>query len=243
MAEEEENPAGDAAANEPSDVEKGNAPVSAEDSISQRNKNVSIYKEARLMMQGTNVWKRSVLSAAHPRLTSFFSSRTGPFTVAYLMFVYADLKEYLRADRENCQGDPEMIERLVNCPCSALDIITVYNDNIEKVRELVNCEERTEMYKGVFTQFNTEQLQQVQVTTFSDENADKECVYAVAVNHFLKRVSVVFRGSVTQQDFVKDAKALVGAVDNPLGDPPELGIHLGFKEYLYGEENVLDALL
>lgn len=86
------------------------------------------------------------------------------------------------------------------------------------------------------------------VTAFGDENADKELVYAVGIDHVRKRITVAFRGSVTPSDFITDACIEFHRRDNPLkdcetimdycgsekeqGQPSTIGIHHGFDEYL-----------
>ena len=72
-------------------------------------------------------------------------------------------------------------------------------------------------------------------------SAEKEVVHAIVVNEARKRVTVVFRGSVTQQDFIQDAKCAQRKVDNPVFPlvndadlmPEQLRIHTGFYEYLH----------
>ena len=62
-------------------------------------------------------------------------------------------------------------------------------------------------------------------------------VHAIVVNEFRKRITLVFRGSVTQQDFIQDAKCAQTKVANPaahLSEPPwipTMNVHFGF----YGE--------
>jgi hypothetical protein len=74
---------------------------------------------------------------------------------------------------------------------------------------------------------------------FGDDYSKSECVYALVKNPILKRIVLCFRGSITTQDWFQDSKNVVAYVRNPLGLRPGLtekvGIHLGFKEYLYDE--------
>jgi hypothetical protein len=74
---------------------------------------------------------------------------------------------------------------------------------------------------------------------FGDNNALHECVHVVHTNTHSKQVVVTFRGSITAQDWMTDAKLLSGELANPLFEheddqPPFLGVHLGFRDYLYG---------
>ena len=72
---------------------------------------------------------------------------------------------------------------------------------------------------------------------FGDENSDNDMVYAIGINDLRKRVTVVFRGSVTPTDFQKDAKMSLEKHPNPVtgidsNQPNEIGIHQGFYDYL-----------
>jgi len=76
----------------------------------------------------------------------------------------------------------------------------------------------------------------VVVTHFMDENAESEMVHAVVVNHVRQRVSLVFRGSVTTQDFAQDAKCVQKKVPNPYASkdvPDVFNLHTGFYQYLF----------
>ena len=44
------------------------------------------------------------------------------------------------------------------------------------------------------------------LTHFDDRNSEQEIVHAIAVSPAKKRITVAFRGSVTQKDFIQDAK-------------------------------------
>ena len=80
---------------------------------------------------------------------------------------------------------------------------------------------------------------------FGDDNADSECLYMVNTNPINKRIVLVFRGSTTLQDWVKDSKMIASEIQNPVADRPDqlpmIGVHLGFREYLYGESKSLTA--
>jgi hypothetical protein len=81
-------------------------------------------------------------------------------------------------------------------------------------------------------------IQQCTLDYCGDDNSENDCVYLIFKNPTNKRITVCFRGSITYQDWIKDAKVVVGDIPNPLSDrpdqPPTIGVHLGFKEYLYG---------
>ena len=135
-----------------------------------------------------------------------------------------------------------MLCLLTDLPCTGLDIASLYHENYDRVQELVQCDERTDMYRDSMSSLDKQELLQVEITALDMEKSEEECVYLVSVNHVLKKVTVAFRGSVTAQDFIQDAKALVGEIPNPIEESQEqsseLCIHLGFREYLYGHKGI-----
>jgi hypothetical protein len=97
---------------------------------------------------------------------------------------------------------------------------------------------------------------------FSDENSEKELVYAIAINRYettfckpntlrlfcaatflfsprlsrtMKRIEIGFRGSVTTQDWVTDVKYALVELQDPGDKDNVVLVHQGFKEYLYGK--------
>jgi len=68
-------------------------------------------------------------------------------------------------------------------------------------------------------------------------------VYAVGVNPMEERITVIFRGSVTNNDFMTDAKISIVRAPDPRklsgteSEDSPLGIHQGFYEYLFGKSN------
>ena len=75
------------------------------------------------------------------------------------------------------------------------------------------------------------------LTYFGDENSDSDMVYAVGIDQHRKRITVVFRGSVTSTDFQKDAMISLNPQPNPVKDidaiqHEKIGIHHGFYDYL-----------
>lgn len=69
-----------------------------------------------------------------------------------------------------------------------------------------------------------------------------ECVYIIVVSHKKRRVTVLFRGTTTFQDILKDVDFGRMTRDNPIyGDYPgktdSINLHLGFGEYLFVERD------
>jgi len=60
----------------------------------------------------------------------------------------------------------------------------------------------------------------------------------------LKKIFVFFRGSVTKKDFRQDFKTVFSTIPNPVKHstndslPEELGVHHGFRDYLYDEQTL-----
>lgn len=85
---------------------------------------------------------------------------------------------------------------------------------------------------------NPERLAKYIVHHIGDENFEKECVHYVSVTHNRQGIYCVFRGSVTMQDWMEDAKLMITQVPNPLESEVDqsetVGIHLGFRNYIYG---------
>ena len=82
-----------------------------------------------------------------------------------------------------------------------------------------------------------EMLKNCTFNYFGDDNVENHCVYLIFKNTLNKRITVCFRGSITFQDWIKDSKVFVDDIPNPVADRPDqpltIGVHLGFKEYLY----------
>jgi hypothetical protein len=136
-------------------------------------------------------------------------------------------------------GDAEQLDRLVDLPCTGHDVAEIDNLNYQRIKEGI-AEDRADMYMQSIEEKGPE-LMQLEIVKFGDAKIEEECVYAIAVNHAIKRVTVAFRGSVSTQDFIQDAKAVLAAIPNPVEElvakTPRVAIHLGFREYLYGRRS------
>mmetsp|Transcript_40828 Transcript_40828/g.71772 ORF Transcript_40828/g.71772 Transcript_40828/m.71772 type:complete len:570 (+) Transcript_40828:98-1807(+) len=81
------------------------------------------------------------------------------------------------------------------------------------------------------------------ITAVGDLKSNDELVYAVGVNPVEERITVIFRGSVTNNDFMTDAKISIVRAPDPRkfsgteSEDSPLGIHQGFYEYLFGKSN------
>jgi len=103
--------------------------------------------------------------------------------------------------------------------------------------------------KNVSAANNSSLQQEVEssvITAVGDLKNEKELVYAVGVNPVEERITVIFRGSVTKNDFMTDAKISLVQIPDPRrfngtegddSDGDDVGVHQGFYEYLFGESD------
>jgi hypothetical protein len=176
------------------------------------------------------------------------------------MFCLADLREMAKEGLLKSEDDPSRLERIIHLPATLQDVYSVYRENKDVLtREKVKCPDRADMYERAlgledYREMASPELldfamKNTKLVYFEDSNVEENCVYCIAMNAVDKRVSISFRGSVTKRDFNQDAKAVFDAIDNPIQkitDPKlpmseELGVQLGFREYLYGDTNLTDT--
>jgi pimeloyl-ACP methyl ester carboxylesterase len=189
---------------------------------------------------------------------SLYEEAHAALMFAFLMFCVPDLRAVARDGLLN--GDAEQIQRIIDLPCSLEDISTIFSQNKDLLtEERLKSEERAALYDGALSlaivkcfeidESGREMARQMtQLICLDDENEEEHCVYAVVINHWRRRICVSFRGSVTNKDFRQDLKAVMTTIDNPVhfldnSQPTELGVHLGFREYLYKEESLPKILL
>lgn len=88
-------------------------------------------------------------------------------------------------------------------------------------------------------------INSISIDYFGDDNLESECLYMVTRNPRSKRITLIFRGSTTVQDWIKDSKLVVSDIENPVSDRPNqlpiIGVHKGFREYLYGDSTTVKA--
>ena len=222
--------------------------------VSQENKGETEASAIDLEAQtATNVADTSNPNAdpANPRPNLYQECRVG-LLGSFLMFCLPDLRRLAAENR--LEGDPEQIERIVRCPFTFADMFHVITGNRQLlIDENIADEGRAQMYieglealpikKALGDEIYEKFMNTSRVVVFSDRRQHEEIVYMVTVNPIFKRIGVVFRGSVTPKDFIQDAKGFLASIPNPVtldypGRVDDLGIHLGFREYLYREENI-----
>lgn len=164
--------------------------------------------------------------------------------VALMMYPYTQLRNLIR------NGTLKNLNGLLNTPIAARDVIRAIEENTDALMEKLGNEDTTlcqDALKSLQERYEmTEEGCELvsfssMLLAYGDENNEKELVYGVAVDKVRKRVTVGFRGSVTQADFMTDACISLKAMENPLkefdGQDDEIKIHSGFHKYLLGEEN------
>lgn len=128
-------------------------------------------------------------------------------------------------------------------PYTVEDVESMFNDSLEPFLEKYRDDgvQRVKLIEGILQNIKeldgTSASEKFKILAFSDEKQDEgELVYFIAVNHLRKRVSLVFRGSVTRHDLFADLKAL--QIPVPIGEDRLPGfksvtLHKGFYDYLF----------
>jgi len=132
---------------------------------------------------------------------------------------------------------------LLSLPKTAADIRDDFKNNMESVKTYV------ELFGG--QEFNEKTIQKLTGARWEgflhavDDDypfgPNTELTWAITINHTMKRIAVVFRGSTALEDFVIDATLQPSdfKVDGPESAAPPLGkVHSGFYKYLYSNTQV-----
>ena len=127
---------------------------------------------------------------------------------ALTIYIVADLRELARNNKATVP-----LEEL-EAPITMEKVLTVFKDNKESLKESgndgieerINALENLKVHNSVGFLGNLFGGNQAEVVEFVDINSTQELVHAITVNHTQKRITVIFRGSVTTKDFVTDAK-------------------------------------
>lgn len=133
----------------------------------------------------------------------------------------------------------------MNLPTSVAEVMSVVRENVVTLKKTFG-DEGVDLYMSAMgniqqnisrhelhAETGEATFQTSQVVVFNDDNSNDELVYAIAVNTARKRITVVFRGSVTVKDFTTDVKALQTEIANPVLDwdtrqHATMGVHHGF---------------
>jgi len=166
------------------------------------------------------------------------------FSEVYSM-AYASAAIFALADvREAARKKIIDVDEITSLPVTANAIEKAFLDNKDTLRSFLKpadfafMESLSHLEESDSRRNKMNLLHECTLHYFGDDNVENDCVYLILKNPTNKRLIVCFRGSITYQDWIKDSKVFVGDIPNPLSDrpdqPPTIGVHLGFKEYLYG---------
>jgi len=180
---------------------------------------------------------------------SVYEDATEMLTGSLIIYIFADVREMARegklkntqlSDLEPPMTSDKMIAAIQNNKDALAERAIDHEEVANRLLALKQAfhQSRTSSLGGLFAAMVLG-APKVRLTHFVDDNADKELVHAVVVNEARKRITLIFRGSVTQQDFIQDAKCAQKKVDNPaahISSPPvttTINVHSGFYEYLF----------
>ena len=129
---------------------------------------------------------------------------------ALTIYLVADLRDLAR------KGKATVGLEELEAPVDLDKVLAILEENKDALKEsgaYEQIEERLAALKNLklhnpYGILNTlvGQIAKARVVEFVDTNAKNELVHAIVVNHSQKRITVVFRGSVTIKDFITDAK-------------------------------------
>jgi len=193
-------------------------------------------------------------------------------TGSLMIYIFADLREMARNGKIDC---PDLLEEPITVKQVITAIAENKQAIIDQSIDHEDCEQKLGNLKkkfGIKLQQKLEQqssdevrieevlqggsaamasaaaLSQTQESVlahFRDEKSTQGVVYGIAVNHVKKRITIIFRGSVTQQDFLTDARSSQKKIDNPLAAEfipsdektiSDIQIHSGFHSYLFRKD-------
>lgn len=155
------------------------------------------------------------------------------------VFALADLR---RLARNKQLQDSTQEEEILRLPMAVTRMHELWVQNQEALRRarLKSSDFATLLEPYFFGEMPRYDREATSVRIVGDENASNECVYVIGTNSARKRIILAFRGSITIKDWIQDAKTIMGSIPNPVksldsNQPDAVGVHLGFRDYLYGE--------
>lgn len=165
-----------------------------------------------------------------------------------LVYPMADLR---RLVREGVIEDTDgMILKLPLTATQVIQAVEKYKDVLVDTNafgqefhvDILKAVEERQMYtvreKGASPEIHDDNLESSILVAFDDEFEKEELVYAIAVNPVRKRITVVFRGSITKTDWATNMETSMKEVPNPMASrhmsqDPTLFVHQGFHDYLF----------
>jgi hypothetical protein len=164
----------------------------------------------------------------------------GCIEVSLFTYFFADLRDL--AKQGKLVGEPEALDKIMNLPLRADELLGLVDVYLRNAGELKDYEQNIVRALIGLRDRNIRESRRrlppdqsvAELVVFDDDDQDRQCVYLLAVSTVLKKVTVCFRGSVTQKDFVKDAQMIMRDVPvltfQDLTSKSEMvGIHHGFQ--------------
>mmetsp|Transcript_18383 Transcript_18383/g.28385 ORF Transcript_18383/g.28385 Transcript_18383/m.28385 type:complete len:465 (-) Transcript_18383:406-1800(-) len=177
---------------------------------------------------------------------SVFEETIEMLTGALLIYVFADLREMARGGELSTPisdfEPPILIDNVVKSISNnkeALEKRSFDHESLKERLHALNDASQNWKYQTSFPGSLFDNSKKTVLAHFHDENSSQEMVHGIVVNSKRKRITVIFRGSVTKQDFITDAKCHQKKVENPAFHlAPEkttetVNLHTGFYDYLF----------
>ncbi|CAB9497425.1 Phospholipase A1-II 7 [Seminavis robusta] len=191
--------------------------------------------------------------------TSSASSLKGPsvyedclemISAALLIYTFADLRKLAREGKIESK---ELMQQPISLK-QVMEIIRLHKDALDEqarvdheelegqLKALKDIQKQQHMSTSVMGRMLRGKKKEAVLTHFHDEKSTQGMVYGIAINHIRKRITVLFRGSVTKQDFITDVKLAQKKVENPVlplapGTNGTINLHTGFYQYLFQEDD------
>lgn len=187
----------------------------------------------------------STIKNARP---SVYEEALEMITAALLIYTFADLRKMAREGKIPSDGLTEhpitinQVMDAIRTHQNALEEQAKFDHNdlqtrLKALKEIQKRQGSSSSMMGRILRGSTKKKAAV-LTHYHDEKCTQGMVYGIAVNHIRKRVTVVFRGSVTAQDFVTDAQLAFRESVNPvtkaaIDASPTIKLHHGFYDYMF----------
>jgi hypothetical protein len=178
------------------------------------------------------------------------------FVETYAMSMASSAIFSLAKVREAAKSGIIDAPEVISLPMRVVDALRAFSINkhaLKKVMKpadvtfLSTLQGQVERNEAVDAFFMQSVVENAVVHFFGDDDPKSECVHLLLENPQMKRILLCFRGSITMNDWLKDSKVMVGYIKNPLfmrpNQPAEIGVHLGFREYLYDERREISLKL
>lgn len=191
-------------------------------------------------------------SAGSKQWPPLFDEVTDMLALSILSYGVADLRKLVRDGK--IKGDADLVSKNQDEPISLVECINLFVLYMEDIKREMPKSFKVYMEAMsilVNKTLKVRSMEESKLLYVDDENADRGLVYMISVNALAKRITVTFRGSATVHDMLMDAKTSLVQIENPIAkyriscpdtttsgrgapDIETLGIHRGFRDYLYG---------